>query len=195
MKTRNFVLTAFGLLLAATVSATKIPTLNVVPLRDEKALMAFESGKPSSIEISLKNQKGETLYYKKSEVAVEEMKLIFNLKNLNDGLYNVNVDMGDCKINRQIKLADHKVSEVGDANRTYGPYCQFEDNLLKVSYLNPNHNNVSLHLYQQRKLVAGRKLGKEMCIQKAIDLSKLDKGEYSVMVGDRFNEYYFVINK
>ncbi|HZH73992.1 MAG TPA: hypothetical protein VFD91_15960 [Mariniphaga sp.] len=195
MKTRDFVLTALGLLLAVTVSATKIPTLNVVPLKEQRALMAFESEKPTAVEVSLKNQKGETLYYKKSKAAVEELKLILNFKNLVDGVYDVSVELDNCKLNRQIKLTGHKVSEVGDASRTYGPYCKFEDNLLKISYLNTTQNNVLLNLYHQGKHVAGKKLGKEMCIQKAIDLSKLEKGEYSVVIGDKLNKFYFVINK
>ena len=127
MKTRNLVITAIGLLFAVTVSATKVPTLNVIPLKDKKALMAFETSKPVKVEVTLKNQRGETIYYKKSTQAVEDLRLILNFKNLNDGIYNVIADLGNCKISREIKLVNSMVSAVGDEHKAFTPYFKFEN--------------------------------------------------------------------
>lgn len=195
MKTRNFVLTACALIVAATVSATKIPTLNVIPVEKQKALVAFETAKPAAVELSVKNNAGEILYYKKSETPVDQMRMVFDFQDLKDGVYDVSLDFNNCKINREVSISRHQLVNVGEQKRAFGPYCKFEDNLLKVSYLNNDQKNVRMNIYQDGQLVAGKKLGKDMCIQQAFDLSKLESGQYEIVLTSSNDEYLFTVSK
>lgn len=195
MKTRNFVLTALALIVATTVSATKIPTLSVIPVDNQKALVAFETASPAAVELFLKNNAGEILYYKKSETPVDNMRMVFDFQELKDGIYDICLDFDNCKINREVTISKHHLESVGEQNRTFGPYCKFEDNLLKVSYLNTNQKHVLMNIYHEGQYVAGRKLGKEMCIQKVFDLSKLESGQYEIVLSSSNDEYLFTVSK
>lgn len=195
MKTKNFVLTALALFVAATVSATKIPTLNVIPVEKQRALVAFEAPKAAEVEISLKNKEGEVLYYKKSEAPVENLRMILDFQNLNDGVYDVSLKYHNSKINRKVTISNHLVKGVGKEKREYEPYCSLEEGLLKVSYLNCDQKNVHMNIYRNGQHLAGRKLGKEMCIQKAFDFSKLESGQYNIVLSSCNDDYLFTVNK
>lgn len=195
MKTRNYVLTVLAIIIAVTASATKIPTLNVIPVEQHKALVAFENSKPAAVEVTVSNKLGQVLYYKKSEAPVENIRLILDFQDLEDGNYDVTLDFNNIEINREITVANNQLTKVGDASRAYGPYHQFENNMLKVSYLNNSHNNVLMNIYKDGKYVTGKRLGKEMCIQKVFDFSRLEDGQYEVVLSDRQNDYQFVVNK
>lgn len=195
MKAKNFVLTALAIFIAATVTATKLPTLNVVPMENQKTLVAFEASKPATVEISLKNSLGETLYYKKSKSPVEEVSVIFDFHELKDGIYELCLNFNNCKIRRDLTISDNLVKNVGEERRTFGPYCKLENNLLKISYLNSNQKNVHMNIYHDGKQVTAKKLGKEISIQKIFDLSKLESGQYEIVLGDVYDKYQFVVRK
>jgi hypothetical protein len=195
MKTKNLVLTAMAVLVAATVFATQLPTMNVIPVQNEKALVAFETMSPATFELSLKNQRGETIYYKKSEEPVQSYKLVFDLQNLEDGNYHLNLKHGNCTLDRLITVSNGTNLKVGEEIRMFSPYFKFEDNKLQVSYLNSSQKNVFLNIFRDGQYVTGKKLGKEMCIQKALDFSKLEKGTYNVVLTNNSNEFQVTVQK
>ncbi|MBW6534352.1 MAG: hypothetical protein K0B11_05055 [Mariniphaga sp.] len=195
MKTKNLVLTAMAVFVAATVFATQLPTMNVIPVKNEKALVAFETMSPANFELSLKNQRGETVYYKKSEVPVQNYKLVFDLKNLENGNYHVNLKHGNCTLDRLITVSNGTNLKVGEEIRMFSPYYKFGNNTLQISYLNNSQKNVFLNIYRDGQYVTGKKLGKEMCIQKTLDFSKLEKGTYNVVLTNNSNEFQFTVQK
>ena len=195
MKTKNFVLTALAIFVAAAGFATQLPTMNVIPVENEKALVAFKTLSPATFELSLKNQRGETVYYKKSEEPAQSHSVIFDLHNLDDGNYHVTLKHGNCTLDRKITVSNGKSIRVGQEIRMFSPYCKFENNTLMVSYLNCSQKNVFLNIFRDGQFVTGKKLGKELCIQKAFDLSKLEKGTYDVVLANNNNEFQFTVQK
>ena len=195
MKTKSLLLTVMAVFVAATVFATQRPTMNVIPVQNEKALVAFETMSPANFELSLKNQRGETIYYKKSEEPAQNYKLVFNLQDLEDGNYHVNLKHGNFTLDRQITISNGKHLKVGEEIRMFSPYYKFENNLLQVSYLNNSQKSVFLNIFCDGQYVTGKKLGKEMCIQKVLDFSKLEKGTYDVVLTNNNNEFQFTVQK
>jgi YbbR domain-containing protein len=195
MKTKNLVLTAMAVFVAATGFATQLPTMNVIPVQNEKALVAFETMSPANFELSLKNQRGETIYYKKSEEPAQAYKLVFDLNDLEDGNYQVNLKHGNCQLSRQITVLNRSYLKVGEEIRMFSPYYKFENNTLQISYLNNSQKNVFLNIFRDGQYVTGKKLGKEMCIQKALDFSKLEEGTYDVVLTNNSNEFQFTVQK
>jgi hypothetical protein len=195
MKTKSLALTALAILVAATVSATKLPTMNIIPVQKEKALVAIESVSPSNFELTIQNSNGETLYYKKSESPVQKYSMVINFHELDLGNYEVSLTYGNCKLSRVVTIKNHGVIIVGEEITQFAPSYKFEENLLKVSYLNNKLRNVNMSIYQDGRFIAGKKLGKDMCIQKIFDLSKLENGKYEVVLSDRVNEYAFLVEK
>jgi hypothetical protein len=195
MKTKSLALSALALLVAVTVSATKLPTMNIIPVQKEKALVAFECASPSDFELSIQNSNGETLYYKKSEKPVQSFSTLISFHKLEAGSYEVSLNYGNCKLSREVTIAKHGNLTVGEEITEFAPTYKYEDNLLKVSYLNNKLRNVNMSIYQDGMYIAGKRLGKDMCIQKIFDLSKLDHGKYEVVLSDRENEYAFLVEK
>lgn len=194
MKTKTIILSVFALLLASAVFATKLPSMKIVPMGAEKTIVTLESGSAAGFELSVKNLQGETLYYKKSENPVENYRTVFDFSKLNSGCYNLSLNSGNCTLNRKLTISGENI-EVGDEIRLFAPVYTFEDNLLNVSFLNKGHKNVFLNIYQDGKYVSGTKLGKEVCIQKTLDFSKLTEGTYEVILSDRYKDYSYTVVK
>jgi hypothetical protein len=195
MKTKNLVLTALAVFVAATVFATQLPTMNVIPVENEKALVAFETMSPADFELTVTNRNGDVFYYKKSDEPAQSHRMVFDLHELEKGNYNVSLKHGNCTLTREITISNHSGMKVGNEIRMYSPYYKFENNKLQLSYLNNAQKNVFLNIYQNGKHVSGKKLGKDMCIQKVFDLSKLDKGTYEVVLSNQADEYSFIVQK
>lgn len=195
MKTKNLILTVLAVFVAATGFATQRPTMNVIPVENEKAMVAFETMTPATFELSLKNQSGEVVYFKKSEKPVQNYSLIFDLRNLDDGSYHVNLKHGNCTIDREITVFNGHTLQVGEEVRMFSPYYKFENDMLQISYLNNSQKNVFLNVFRDGEHVTGKKLGKEMCIQKMISFSNLDKGTYDVVLSNNQNDFQFTVQK
>jgi len=194
MKTKTFILSVVAVFLASAVFATKLPSMKIVPVEAEKTLVTFETGSAAQFELSVKNLIGETLYYKKSEKPVENYRAVFDFSNLKNGCYEVSLSSGSCTLNRKLTVSGEKI-KVGEEIRLFSPVYTFENNLLSVSFLNKGEKNVFLNIYKEGDHVAGRKLGKEVCIQKYFDLSQLDEGLYEVVLTDKFKNYSYYVRK
>lgn len=195
MKTKSLVFTVLAVLFAFAASATKLPTMNVIPIEKEKALVAFESATPSSFELSIQDENGAFVYYKKSEKPVQTYSMVFNLNQLEEGNYDVCLTYGNYKLSRDMFIDVNGKIKVGEEMTEYAPVYKFENNMLKVSYLNNSLRNVNLTIYQDGHFITGKRLGKDLCIQKVFDLSKLESGKYDVVLSDNTNEYAFHVEK
>jgi hypothetical protein len=192
MKTKRWVLTALAFFIAAIGFAIDLPNMNVIPLDEENALVAFESENPSTLEITLTDQNGDVVFYKKTDRRLSEYKEIFNLSQLGSGDYCFCVNYENRSISREVQLNKNKI-KVGPPQRLYEPYFSLEDNKLSISFLNCCQKQVYLNFYQSGKHVTGLKLGKDLTIQKRLDLSKLNKGKYEVVLTDHFKDHRFKV--
>jgi hypothetical protein len=67
--------------------------------------------------------------------------------------------------------------------------------MLKFSYLNFDQENYQLYIYNNDGLVFQKKMGKDFAIQNGLDLSKLESGNYKVVLSSRNNEFAYSIVK
>lgn len=194
MKTKAFILSVFAIFLASTVFATKLPSMKIVPSEVSKTVVTFETGSAAGFELSVKSLSGETLYYKKSEEPVENYRTVFDFSKLNNGIYQVSLSTGNCTLNRKLTISGERI-KVGEEIRLFAPVYSFENNLLNISFLNKGQKNVFLNVFNEGNHVSGTKLGKEMCIQKSLDFSKLPEGTYQVVLSDKYNDYNYTVVK
>ncbi len=195
MKTKNYALTAMAIFIAAAVSAVKLPTFKIVETTNNKVLVAFEVSEPAVVELSVKNSWGEILYCNKSETPVEKLHVILDFHTQQYGVYDVGINYNNYKINRKITIANYRLKNVGKEERAFVPYYTFEDNLLKISYFNNNLENVYMKIYHEGNCISKKKIGKEMCIQKVYNLSKLESGKYKIVLSNWNDDYQFIVNK
>ena len=183
MKTRNWVVFALALVVAATTSATNLPKMHVEPVADEKVKVDFQSATPCPVEITISKENGGVVYQSQSEMRNNEYSKVFDFSELKEGTYKICLNYGNQSVTRELKVNKNNF-EVGPAQRYFEPYYKVENGKLDVSFLNVSGKNVYLRLYKDGEFVSGVNLGKEMCIQKRMDFTGLEKGKYNVVLAE-----------
>jgi len=191
MKTKHWVFTALAFFVVAIGYASDFPQMNVVPVEAEKALIAFDSSEPSPLEITVTNHDGEILYYKKTTKRYSAYKKVFDFSALGVGNYCVCVNFGNKSITRKVDVTNDKI-DVGPPQRLFEPYFCLKDKKLNVSLFNCPQKQVYVNVYKSGEHVTSLKLGKDLTIQKRLDLSKLGKGEYEIVLTDYFKDHVYI---
>lgn len=186
MKTRNLTLTAMAMLLSFAAMATRIPVLSINTDEPENAIVKIESFTPRNFELSLTDNDGQIIYYKKSERPIHNYSSSVNFNEIDDGIYHLSIDFGDCSINRDILVANHKVQS-GEISKKCVPYFQVDKRRINISHFNGEQKNLFLNVYKDGTHIDGMSLGKELCIQKRVDISKLKRGSYEFVLSDNLN--------
>ncbi len=194
MKTKQFILTVMVIVLAASVFATDKPKMNIIPLEDTKALVAASQATPSVNQISIVSEEGQMVYFKESKKEMEGYKQIFNLSLLSDGNYEVKLKTGTVTVKRGISI-DQGIISVKPMETEYEPVFIFANNVLKVSYLNFEKEEVKIKVFNNEGLIYKSELGDNFALTQGYDFSKLEKGNYSVLLADNSHGYWFTVTK
>ena len=194
MKTKRFILIMLTVACVANVFATETPKMNVVPLKDTKALIAISQETPSIHEISIISEDGKIVYFKKSENEIDNYRQIFDLSQLENGAYKVKLRVGATTVKRGLKIDNGTIS-VEEAKTEFDPFFAFNDNVLEISYLNFEKEDVVVHIYSDRQLICKKKLGSEFALHQGFDLSKLNEGNYDVVLANANDEYWYSVTR
>ena len=192
MKKINWVLATLAFFIVSVGYATDLPKMNVIPIETNKALVAFEMPSPTFLEITLTNCEGEILFFKRTKNRQNEYTEMLNFSELDKGNYNVCLNFGNRSISRDLKVSKNEI-KVGPPERLFEPYFCFKSEKLQISFLNIPQKKVYLNLYKNGEHIRGYNLGKDMAIQKCFNLSKLEKGEYTVVLTDWFKEHKYIV--
>ncbi len=194
MKTKYRVLTALALFISTVGFAIEKPKMDIVTTENENTLVTFESATAYPLEITICNNWGDVVYYWKGESLQNKLNQSLNLKKLGRGNYDVCLNYGGQSLNRNLTITRKDV-KVGPVMELYEPFFSYENNRLNLSFLNIAQKNVYLNVYQGDDYITGVNLGNSMDIQKSIDLSNLNRGEYEVVVSEQFKDHRFLVNK
>ena len=193
MKTKQLALAVLALVLTVSASATKIPQMNIVALDDSKALFSALTDDSKSSEISIRDEDGNIVYFKESKANVA-VSSVFNLSELEDGVYTFKVKTGTSSAMQEVAIKDGKL-EVQESRTHLEPYFALDGNTLKVSYLNFDGQDVSLHIYDGGKKVYESGLGNEFVVQKGLTLTDLDKESYQIVLATDSDVYNYRAGK
>ncbi|MCG6188788.1 hypothetical protein [Maribellus maritimus] len=194
MKTIKLLFTVTAFAIAAIAGAVEKPKMNVIPLTADRAIVAITNEKAAYFELSIEAEDGSMVYYKESNKPLTDYQKVFDFANLEDGSYVLNLKVNDTQLSRDIEVA-HRGINVGDSKLSFDPYFDYKDNVLKFSYLNFDKENLNLSIYSKGDLVYKSKLGKNFAVSSGYDLSKLDSGEYTVILSSLSDEYAFSLVK
>lgn len=192
MKTKSWTLTVLAILIATIGYATEIPKMSVLKADKQKALIAYKANFNTTLEVTLCNCEGEILYFKKTKNPQSEYRKVFDFSELGNGKYHVSINYGNQSLNRELTVKNNEL-KVGAAKRLYEPCWKVKDGKLNLSHLNVPMKNVYLNIYKKGEHVSGVNLGKQMAIQKCINVSALQKGEYEVVLSDHFKDHRFFV--
>lgn len=194
MKTKNWVFTTLAIFIAAISFATETPKMNIVASENDKILVSFESATACPVEMTITDEDGVIMHYWKSESPQSTFNQWLNLSELERGTYNVVLNYGGTSINRELEITRNEI-KVGPPIKLLEPYFFYKNNKLKVSFLNVANKNVYLNVYKDGEHYNGYTLGKNFDIQKCIDFSMAENGNYEIVLTDHFKEHHYAVNK
>ena len=194
MKTIKFLTTVTAVAIVAIASAVEKPKMNVIPLTADRAVVSITNESAAYFELSIETKNGEMVYYKQSSKPLTDYQKIFDFAELRDGDYVMNLKVNDTKLSKNFEV-DRKGIYVGDSKLTFDPYFDYKNNVLKLSYLNFDRNNLKLYFYNDKGLVYETKLGNDFAVSSGYDLSKLEKGSYRVVLSSNTNEFSYNLVK
>lgn len=156
-------------------------TLNMIPLKNEKAAVAISTLSNSNFNVTIADDKGQVFYYQENADQGDVYQKVYNFENLEDGIYKLTVLSDGITTERQFQKLHGRIL-VGDEKTSLEPFFGFEGDLLRCSFLNFNNDKVTLHFYGKNGELLSKQLGKEFSIQQALNLSKLEKGNYEAVL-------------
>jgi hypothetical protein len=194
MKTIKF-LSVFALVAVVGIAtAVEKPKMNVIALSDEKALIAVANENPAYFELSILAENGDLVYYKESATETTDLRQIINYSNMDNGLYTLKLKVKDTYVSRDFEIKNSSMI-VGETKMKYAPHFDFNSDILKLSYLNFDEENVRFKIYSNGELVFENKLGKEFVLNAGYNLSKLEKGKYQVELATLNQQFTYDIEK
>ncbi|MBL7972077.1 MAG: hypothetical protein JNL03_11230 [Prolixibacteraceae bacterium] len=175
---------------ANTLMATGNLKVNILPLSAEKAVVAISNTDASNFQISIENDKGENVYYKETDAISKDYRKIFDFSKLEKGDYKLTVSTEGLTTERSFKIENRNIA-IGKESKLIEPYFAFKDGVLKMSYLNFAEEQLSLNFYTKNDLVYSKKIGDKFNVVEGFDLSKLEKGTYSVVLSTETKNYSY----
>lgn len=190
---------AFSFLVATTLLsqlafASDAFRINLVPKTEAKALLEISNNEAQQYEINISNSTGEMVYYHETKENLTYHSKLFDFSQLEHGVYKVEVKI-DGASNEQLMTIGKRGIEVGNSVKKTDPLFSFSDNILKISYLNYNNNQMELHIYNRSDLVWNKEMNNEFTVQKGFDLSKLNRGDYRIVFASGEDIYEYEVKR
>ncbi|HAQ20160.1 MAG TPA: hypothetical protein DCR40_13160 [Prolixibacteraceae bacterium] len=186
-----FVFAAF----ANTLMASGNLKVNIQPLSADKAVIAISSLTESNLKITLEDRLGQIVYYKEVAEPTGDYKKIYDFSELEAGSYKLSVKSDKLTAERSFEIKNWKI-DVGDEKIRLEPFFGYQDGIVRCSYLNFPKENLTLYFFDKQGLLYSKEIGRNFTVCEALDLSKLEKGIYEVVLstGDKRYTYPIKIN-
>lgn len=169
--------------------------VNMKSTTDDFTTVEISSNVISHFEIDVLNAYGDRIYTMETDAPKNSFKKKYDFSKLENGTYwhLVNIDK-ESTVNK-FKVENGKV-EILEVRKSIEPFFKFEDDVLKMSYLNPQKEEVKVYVYDRSNaLLTKASLGSDFSINKAINFSELRRGSYEVVLvnGMDIHEHYVTI--
>lgn len=178
---------------ANTLKASGNLKVNIYPLSSEKAVVAISNNTASTFQISIKNEYGETIYYKETNADNKDYRKVYDFSKLEPGNYTLTATMGGSATERSFKISQDQIA-VNDEKASLDPYFSYKEGVLGVSFLNFGEEKLNLRFYDANGEVFSKEIGNEFNVIEGFDLSKLSKGEYTVVLSAGSKEYAYNVD-
>lgn len=175
---------------ANTLMAAGNLKVNILPLTADKAVVAISNTDAANFKISIRNDNGETVYYKETDGDTKDYRKIFDFSDLDRGDYKLSVSVNGLTTERAFKIDNTNIA-VGKEKSLLEPYFGYKNGVLKLSYLNFPEEKLRLNVYDGPELIFTKELGNKFNVIEGYDLSKLAKGSYSVVLTSDSQNYSY----
>ena len=169
--------------------------VNLIPVQNNKALVAINSTAQNRFEIQIENDNGDVIYYHNVKSPTENYEKIYDLQDLENGNYRFLVSDNNEQVERTVNLRNGEIS-VTNKEKDMAPYFSFNNGNLKLSYLNFDRADVHLYLYNNEndERVYKADLGSDFSINSGLNLSKLKPGSYEAVLASEDHVHSYDID-
>ena len=194
MKTIKLVFTVMAVAIATIVTGVEKPKMNVIPLTADRAIVSIENENPAQFEVSIEAENGDLVYYKQTSNPKTDYRKVFDFKDLEAGNYVFNLKVNETSVSNNFSVSPKGIV-VGEKKMRFAPYFNFKEDVLQLSYQNFDQEKLNLKFFNNNGLVYQTELGKDFNIATGYDLSKLEKGSYTVVLSSFDNEFTYNLVK
>jgi hypothetical protein len=188
MKTVKTILLVTVLALATTaVSATGNLKAKMSQAGADKAVIEATNLKFELFEIEVEDDFGETLFSKTTEANAMYQRT-YDFSALEDGVYHMTVKHGNEYYKKRFRIELGEVS-VLDERKVVQPFFVQDGDHVKMSYLNYPKEEMDIYVYDANELLHEHKLGNDFAVNKAIDMSELRPGDYTIILATDFESF------
>ena len=194
MKTLKLLFTATAVAVVAIATAVEKPRMNVVPVSADRALVSIQNENAAYFELSILAQNGDIVYYKQSTKPLTDYQKVFDFENLENGSYVMNLKVNDTQLSRNVEIFSKEIL-VGDSKLRFDPFFEYNNDVLKFSFLNFDKELYKISIIGDQGLVYKSKVGDDFALTSGYNLSALEKGNYRVVLSSWSNEYVYSLVK
>lgn len=178
---------------ANTLFASGNLKVNILPLKTDKAVVDITSLSNSNLKISVEDNSGRIVFYKETAEPGSNYRKVFNFSALDDGQYNLSVVSNNLTTNRQFEIK-HREIIVGEERTLIEPFFGYKDGILYYTYLNFPNDKLTLNFYEKNELIYSKKIGRNFNVVESLNLSKLEKGSYVVVLSTAEKDFTYNVN-
>jgi hypothetical protein len=189
--------TIFALVLAVfvygSVNASGNLRVNITDLNNSLTEVEILNAKMSMFEIDVKNEKGELVFFKETTSPATNYKRKYDFSKLENGVYFFTVKIDNELKETKFRIENGKMT-VLKQTKMVEPVFIFDDNQLKLSYLNFDGENSSFIVYDSNRNELYRKnLNSDFITQHGLDFSKATRGSYRAVLSSGNNVFSYDI--
>lgn len=163
--------------------------VNLATNESDAALVEITNTKMVNYEINLFDEYGNRLYSMETEAPRNEIKKRYDFSNLEDGDYWYTVKIDKEEITKRLSIENGQV-EVADMRKSVEPYFHRDGDMIKLSFLNFENDNVKMYVYDENNaLLTEADLGNAFAIHRGVNLADLNPGIYDVVLANDYQVY------
>jgi len=181
-------------LVSGSTMAMGVLNVNVIPGTNEKALVNITNAANNKYKIVLTDSNGEVVFVDRTKSPTENYSKMYDFSKLDDGRYTFSIKRGDETELNNIVVSNGKAQILGQEEQI-APYFKLDGKLLELSFLNFTQRGMKLLVYDDlsNDLIYKENLNPVFAFHHAIDLSKLDPGNYDAVLQSSNNSYTYTV--
>ncbi len=194
MKTKTISVAIFAVAFSVLSNASERPKMNVQPIDADRFLISMETENTSEMEVSIYDNQGNTVYASQAVKPATTYNRIFDMENLDRGEYSLKLKVNDLISVRKLTVAENEVA-IGKAEELVAPFFALNSEKLDLTHLNLENENYELQIYSKDGLVYKTALGNTTPIHARFDLSRIQAGDYDVLLNSSKNNFNYRLVK
>lgn len=164
--------------------------IQILPLNAEKAVVAVSGPAENAFHISIENQTGKVLYQYTTSGLDSDYSKLYDFSGLEAGEYLLKVSIDGETMARDFTLGNELI-KVGKIKPVIKPFFSVKEGVLKITYMNFGQTDAQIGLYKDSDLIFTKSYNEHFNISDALNLSKLEPGEYEVCLSAGIKKYFY----